>query len=153
MTHSPGFGRSLNATVREPHVGEECHQKFSVLTRGAVADLSIGRPSVASDSGYTAAAKYETASSLCGPVRAGGPLTPRILRLPEVVRRVGLKRSSIYGRMNPSSRQFDESFPKPVKLTSPGGPTCRRKGAVGWFESDIDKWLANLGGDRPGGED
>ena len=52
----------------------------------------------------------------------------RILRLPEVESRVGLRKSSIYemlGRNPPA-------FPKPVKLS-------RR--AVCWPESAIDAWI------------
>jgi prophage regulatory protein len=50
----------------------------------------------------------------------------RILRLPEVIRRVGLKRSSIYNRMK------DGTFPKSSSL---GG------NSVGWLESDIIAWM------------
>ena len=50
----------------------------------------------------------------------------RILRLPEVISRVGLKRSSIYRRI------WGGYFPKPVSL---GGR------AVGWFEHEVDAWL------------
>jgi len=50
-----------------------------------------------------------------------------ILRLPMVIARVGLSRSTIY--------KFIESggFPRPVHL----GPR-----AVGWIESEIDEWIA-----------
>jgi prophage regulatory protein len=47
----------------------------------------------------------------------------RILRLPEVERRTGRKRSAIYS---------DPNFPSPVPI----GPR-----AVGWLESEIDSWL------------
>jgi prophage regulatory protein len=50
----------------------------------------------------------------------------RILRLPEVIKRVGLKRSSIYNRMK------DGTFPKSSSL---GG------NSVGWLESDITAWM------------
>lgn len=50
----------------------------------------------------------------------------RILRLPEVISRVGLKRASIYQYISASN------FPKPVSL----GPR-----AVGWLEHEIDAWL------------
>lgn len=52
----------------------------------------------------------------------------RILRLPEVITRVGLKRASIYLHMAAGS------FPKQIPL----GPR-----AVGWLESEIDSWLAS----------
>ena len=50
----------------------------------------------------------------------------RILRLPAVVDRTGLARSTIYLRMR------NQSFPAAVNL---GGR------AVGWFESEINDWL------------
>lgn len=50
----------------------------------------------------------------------------RILRLPDVMLRVGLKRSSIYQYINTGD------FPQPVSL----GPR-----AVGWFEHEIEAWL------------
>jgi prophage regulatory protein len=50
-----------------------------------------------------------------------------ILRLPEVINRVGLKRASIYHAMASSS------FPKQIVLSSR---------AVGWIEEEIEAWLA-----------
>ena len=50
----------------------------------------------------------------------------RILRLPDVLARTGLSRSTIYVRL------AEGSFPKPVQL---GGR------AVGWIESDVDTWI------------
>jgi len=51
----------------------------------------------------------------------------RILRLPEVMSRVGLKRATVYLHINKGS------FPKPISL----GPR-----AVGWLEGEIDAWVA-----------
>jgi prophage regulatory protein len=51
----------------------------------------------------------------------------RILRLPEVIARVGLKRASIYQHIATGS------FPKQISLGIR---------AVGWLESEIDQWLA-----------
>ena len=51
----------------------------------------------------------------------------RILRLPEVINRVGLKRASIYQYISIGA------FPRSVSL----GPR-----AVGWIEREIDVWLA-----------
>ena len=53
----------------------------------------------------------------------------RLLRLPEVMSRVGLKRSSIYQRMS------DGRFPKSRSL----GSKC----AV-WVEAEIDAWIAEV---------
>ncbi|WP_066559996.1 helix-turn-helix transcriptional regulator [Croceicoccus bisphenolivorans] len=50
----------------------------------------------------------------------------RLLRLPEVMHRVGLKRSAIYQRMS------EGRFPKSRSL----GPKC----AV-WVESEVEEWI------------
>ena len=56
------------------------------------------------------------------------PATPaRLIRLPEVIARVGLKRSSIYQRM------AEGRFPKGRSL----GPRC-----VVWVEAEVDAWIA-----------
>lgn len=49
-----------------------------------------------------------------------------ILRLPDVKKRTGLSRSSIYLRI------ANQEFPRPVSL---GGR------AVGWVEADVERWL------------
>jgi prophage regulatory protein len=51
-----------------------------------------------------------------------------ILRLPAVKARTGLSRSTIYQRISQGT------FPKPLSLGAR---------AVGWLESEIDKWLSN----------
>ncbi|HGD8385452.1 TPA: helix-turn-helix transcriptional regulator, partial [Escherichia coli] len=38
----------------------------------------------------------------------------RILRMRELTKIVGLSRSTIYEKLNPESRYYDETFPKPV---------------------------------------
>lgn len=50
-----------------------------------------------------------------------------ILRLPAVMTRTGLSRSSIYLRLT------QKAFPRPIAL---GGR------AVGWIEQEVDEWLA-----------
>lgn len=55
-----------------------------------------------------------------------------ILRLNQLIARIQLSRSSIYGRLDPKSRQYDASFPKPIKL---GAST------VGWIEEEIQAWI------------
>ncbi|MFY9288399.1 MAG: AlpA family transcriptional regulator [Alphaproteobacteria bacterium] len=50
-----------------------------------------------------------------------------IIRLPEVISRVGLCRASIYKQMTKGS------FPKPIAI----GIRAR-----GWLESEIDTWIA-----------
>jgi len=53
----------------------------------------------------------------------------RLLRLPEVMDRVGLRRSAIYQRMS------EGRFPKSRSL----GPKC----AV-WVEAEINEWIASI---------
>ena len=52
----------------------------------------------------------------------------QLLRLPEVVARVGLQKSSIYEMFN----RNPPAFPRPLKLS-------RR--CVGWPASSIDSWI------------
>jgi prophage regulatory protein len=59
------------------------------------------------------------------------PIPTRLLRLPDVMARVGMKRSAIYQRMS------EGRFPKSRSL----GPKC----AV-WIESEIDAWIASVAG-------
>lgn len=53
----------------------------------------------------------------------------RLLRLPEVIARVGLKRSAIYQRMS------DGRFPRSRSL----GPKC-----TVWVEAEIDDWIRQI---------
>lgn len=53
----------------------------------------------------------------------------RLIRLPEVMKRVGLSRSAVYKRM------ADGCFPKSRSL----GPKC----AV-WVEEEIDDWIDHI---------
>ncbi|AJJ06882.1 helix-turn-helix transcriptional regulator [Yersinia pseudotuberculosis] len=61
------------------------------------------------------------------------PDSPRILRLKDVMKKMGISRSTIYDWLNPKSPRYDETFPKQKRLG--------RK-SVGWLESDLDKWLS-----------
>lgn len=60
-----------------------------------------------------------------------------ILRLPEVKKRTGLARSTIYLRLTQGI------FPKPINL----GPR-----SVGWVEQDIENWLTQKINERGGME-
>lgn len=57
----------------------------------------------------------------------------KLLRLPQVIERTSLKRSTIYEMMN------NGSFPKPVKLNLRSN---------GWLESEISDWVATRIADR-----
>lgn len=62
--------------------------------------------------------------------------TTTIWRLPEVVRRTGLSRSTIYEMVS------REEFPRQVKLG-------RR--AVGWLANDVDEWIRSKVDSRSSG--
>jgi prophage regulatory protein len=57
----------------------------------------------------------------------------RVLRLPATIAKVGMGRDSIY-RLG---REGD--FPRPVKLS---------ERASGWFEDELDAWLAKRAAER-----
>lgn len=50
-----------------------------------------------------------------------------IIRLPELIKKIGLSRSSIYNLL-----KQDKTFPQPLHLSAR---------AIGWFETSIDEWL------------
>jgi len=50
----------------------------------------------------------------------------KILRLPDVLQRCGLSRSSLYAQM------AEGQFPQSVKISTR---------SVGWVESDLDDWI------------
>lgn len=56
----------------------------------------------------------------------------RILRTPEVLELLGISRSSLYGKINPKAKQFDASFPRPLKLGA---------SAIGWRLSSLMAWI------------
>jgi prophage regulatory protein len=58
---------------------------------------------------------------------------PRLIRLPEVMDRVGLRRTAVYERVK------EGEFPKPRSL----GPRCSV-----WVESEIDEWVNRVIDDR-----
>ena len=64
-------------------------------------------------------------------------MTLYIQRLPEVLKRTGLSRSSIYLKIN------DKTFPTPIKLS---------KRAMGWPEEVITEWIEQRIAESQGGE-
>jgi prophage regulatory protein len=59
----------------------------------------------------------------------------KVLRIKDLIRKIGMARSTIYDRFNPKSPRYDSTFPKPIKLGL---------SAVGWLEHEIDAWVENL---------
>ena len=55
-----------------------------------------------------------------------------ILRLPEVIARTGLSRSTIYGMMQNQSVNGQLQFPKSIKLTAR---------SVGWIEAEVNDFI------------
>ena len=53
-------------------------------------------------------------------------MNTRILRMREVMQRIGLSRSTIYKLME------NDDFPRPMKLGSQ---------AIGWRDADIEAWI------------
>ncbi|WP_025122850.1 MULTISPECIES: AlpA family transcriptional regulator [unclassified Serratia (in: enterobacteria)] len=60
---------------------------------------------------------------------------PNILRIEIVAKKVGMSVSSIRNRLNPKSKYYDPTFPKPFCLGLNG------KGAIGWDEDEINIWI------------
>ena len=58
-----------------------------------------------------------------------------IIRLKQLEERVGLKRSSIYEKMNVKSRRYDSTLPAMVALG---------ERSVGWYSHEVDEWLESL---------
>lgn len=72
-------------------------------------------------------------SATAAKVEPGSAPPPRLLRLPEVMNRVGMRRSAIYQRMS------EGKFPKCRSL----GPKCSV-----WVEAEVDAWVLSVAG-RP----
>ena len=60
----------------------------------------------------------------------------RLIRLPEVLSRMGFGRTSIYRKME------DGSFPRSVKLDGPPkDPEAFDSRAVAWIEDEVEQWI------------
>ena len=57
-----------------------------------------------------------------------------ILRLKRMKEKTGISGSSIYNKLNPRSKYYDATFPRPIRLGA---------SSVGWKESDVDAWIAS----------
>lgn len=77
----------------------------------------------------TANPKTHEASATSAEISPDNALPPRLLRLPDVMERVGLRRSAIYQRMN------EGRFPKCRTL----GPKCSV-----WVEAEINAWIQSV---------
>ena len=77
----------------------------------------------------TANPKSHEASATSAEITPASAPPPRLLRLPEVMDRVGLRRSAIYQRMS------EGRFPKCRTL----GPKCSV-----WVEAEINAWIQSV---------
>ena len=55
----------------------------------------------------------------------------KIYRRKDVEAKLCISRSSIYDRLDPKSKRYDPTFPRPLKMGH----------MVGWLESEIDAWI------------
>ncbi len=62
-----------------------------------------------------------------------GCVVDRVIRLEELLRLVALGRATVYDRINPKSKRFDPSFPRPIKLGA---------ASVGWSLNEVMAWIA-----------
>ncbi len=60
-------------------------------------------------------------------------------RLPKVLERTGLSRSSVYDKLDKKSPRYDATFPRPVHLS---------KRAIAFSEQEITKWIEGKLADR-----
>lgn len=58
-----------------------------------------------------------------------------ILRLRQLLKALGISRSTVYLRINPKSKYYDPVFPKPIRLGAK---------AVGWVLSDVNDYIEHL---------
>lgn len=56
----------------------------------------------------------------------------QIIRIKEVIAVTGISRSVIYENLNPQSKCYDSTFPKPIKLSV----NC-----VGWSAFEVNQWI------------
>ena len=63
------------------------------------------------------------------------PYPIQVIRMKDLVVLLGLSRSTIYNKINPRSRWYDNRFPAPRRL---GGAS------IGWLLADIEAWLHSL---------
>jgi prophage regulatory protein len=64
----------------------------------------------------------------------------RVLRLPEVIEKTGLSKSTIYLRL----KDKKSTFPRPIHLGS--------SKTVGFIEEELDEWIQSQAALRQGGE-
>lgn len=56
----------------------------------------------------------------------------KIINIKQVCEALGLSRSTIYEMLNPKSKYFDSTFPKPINLTM---------NRIGWVTHEVNEWV------------
>lgn len=56
-----------------------------------------------------------------------------LLRAAQVCQKLQISKSTLYSKLDKSSKYYDPTFPKQIKI----GP-----GSVGWVECQIDQWIS-----------
>lgn len=63
-----------------------------------------------------------------------------ILRLRQVLQKIGIGRSKLYLFLNPRSKYYDPDFPRPITLGLR---------SVGWNLAEVERWLQKKLDERP----
>ncbi|MEG2974636.1 MAG: AlpA family phage regulatory protein [Comamonas sp.] len=56
-----------------------------------------------------------------------------LLRATQVCQKLQISKSTLYAKLDRSSKYYDPTFPKQIKLGL---------GSVGWVENQIDQWIS-----------
>lgn len=60
----------------------------------------------------------------------------RLLRRKQVENLLGISRSTIYARLDPKSKNYDPSFPSPIRLTA-------STTSIAWVEAEVQDYIAH----------
>lgn len=131
--------RLLAAKVKPPITAKSQKRQTSVKMRAEESPLTTDEPGDKQPVKNPIPAAEREAAVEPGSIAPANAKTPReypltLIRLPEVRKRTGLSRSTIYDKLDAKSPRYDPTFPKQRNLGT---------GSVGWVESEIDAWLAS----------
>ncbi|WP_216861607.1 helix-turn-helix transcriptional regulator [Burkholderia glumae] len=97
---------------------------------------AVTQPAVGESPGAPGIPRQSVGEVLEQPLDAHPRPQGKVARLKRVCELTGLSRSSIYYRMDPRSRYYDETFPRSFSLSSTAN------GAIGWNEEEVLAWVA-----------
>jgi prophage regulatory protein len=60
--------------------------------------------------------------------------TLNVLKVRQVSNKTGKSRSSIYNAIDPASKYYDQTFPRPIRTGA---------NSVGWIAFEVDAWIAS----------